>query len=76
MSHVVKISGNDWEIQKMCKDVNDYELVIERQKTDWQCEQNHECWKWLVSYHGSIVASGASNSQDEASEKAVSNVPE
>lgn len=76
MSHTVEIAGDDWEIQKMCKDVQDYELVLEKQKNDWECEQKRTSWKWIVSYHGTIVASGSSNTQEEAGQKAVANVPE
>jgi hypothetical protein len=68
-------TNQTWEVQKMCSDVKDYELTIEKQKTDWECEQKRESWKWAVSYHGSIVASGSVNSSEEAMEKAVANVP-
>ncbi len=75
MTNAIEISGEEWEIQKICKDIKDYELVIEKQKTDWQCQQKRQSWKWLVSYHGSIVASGSCNSPAEACQRAVSNVP-
>ena len=80
MSSEKKSSSKDmtaieWQVEKMCTDMDDYELVIEKQKTDWQCEQNRESWKWLVSYHGSIVASGAGHSTEEAQKMALSNVP-
>lgn len=70
-----KNSDLTWVVQKMCSDVEDYELVIEKQKTDWTCEQKHESWKWSVAYHGSIVASGAVNSPDEAMKTAAANIP-
>lgn len=66
----------DWTIQKMCVDVEDYELIVEKEKSHWNCEQKRESWKWLVSYHGSIVASGSQNSIEAAQELAVSNLPE
>jgi hypothetical protein len=69
------LSGQEWQVQKMCTDIQDYELTIEKQKTDWECDQKRESWKWIVSYHGSVVASGSVNNPKEAQEKAVANVP-
>lgn len=65
-----------WTIQKMCVDVDEYELIIEKEKSHWHCEQKIESWKWLISYHGSIVASGSQNSVEAAQEFALSNLPE
>ncbi len=67
--------NNEWIIQKSCKDVGDYELVVERQKTNWNCEQKNESWKWSISYHGSIVSSGAVQSVEQAKKTAEANVP-
>ena len=64
-----------WQVEKMCSDMDEYELVIEKQKTEWHCEQKRESWKWLVSYHGSIVASGSVHSTEEAQRMALSSVP-
>ena len=66
----------DWQIEKACTDIGDYELSIEKQKTDWQCEQNHNSWKWVVSYHGSIVASGSVAEPEEAKILAIKNCPQ
>jgi len=65
-----------WTVQKMCTDVRDYELTIEKQKTQWQCEHKNSSWKWSVAYHGSILASGSVNSPTEAQIRAKANVPE
>ncbi|HPF46999.1 MAG TPA: hypothetical protein PK690_09040 [Emcibacteraceae bacterium] len=65
----------EWEVQKVCTDIGDYELTIEKQKTEWACEQNFESWRWAASYHGSIVSSGSENSLEEAKHKAVMNTP-
>jgi len=70
-----ELRDDKWQVQKMCLDVKDYELSIEKQKRDWECEQKSESWKWSISYHGSIVASGSVNSVEEAQEKAIANVP-
>jgi hypothetical protein len=69
------IKDSNWATQKMCVDVGEYELSVELQKTHWNCEQKKESWKWTVSYHGSIVASGSVNSMDDARQKALSNMP-
>lgn len=65
----------EWQIQKMCADIDDYELIIEKQKTSWECDQKRESWKWTVSYHGSIVATGSVNDPDLAKDMALQNVP-
>ena len=65
----------DWQIQKQCVDVGEYELTIERQKTEWECEQKSKTWKWSVDYHGSITASGVSHSEEDAKKAAVHSVP-
>lgn len=68
-------SDQDWQIQKLCSDVQDYELTVEKQKQNWECEQKRESWKWSVAYHGSVVASGSVNSSNDAMAQAKANVP-
>lgn len=65
----------NWMIQKLCTDVQDYELTIEHEKNQWHCEQKRESWKWRIAYHGSIVASGSVNSLEEAKIQATAAVP-
>tara|TARA_R100001143_G_C3291379_1_gene101399 strand:- start:266 stop:505 length:240 start_codon:yes stop_codon:yes gene_type:complete len=65
----------EWTIQKMCVDIDEYELIVEKEKSHWNCQQKRESWKWLVSYHGSIVASGSQNSVETAKEFALANMP-
>ena len=72
----MSITDTKWVTQKMCTDVGDYELVVELQKKHWHCEQPRESWKWMISYHGSVVASGSVNSSDEAKILALANLPE
>ncbi|MGQ0528080.1 MAG: hypothetical protein ACT4OY_08665, partial [Alphaproteobacteria bacterium] len=69
------LENRDWQVQKMCADINEYELMVEKQKTSWHCSQKKESWKWIVSFHGSVVASGSVNSPEEAQSQAISNVP-
>ncbi|MAS88108.1 MAG: hypothetical protein CMH30_09070 [Micavibrio sp.] len=46
VTHITdKNNKGEWQVQKLCTDVKDYELSIEKQKTDWQCEQRRESWK-------------------------------
>ena len=71
-----KTDDVEWTVQKMCVDIGEYELIVEKEKSHWNCEQKRESWKWLISYHGSIVASGSQNSPDTAKEFALANMPE
>tara|TARA_B100001093_G_scaffold468722_1_gene488915 strand:- start:607 stop:867 length:261 start_codon:yes stop_codon:yes gene_type:complete len=72
---ITDVSKDEWQVQKMCIDVDDYELSVEKQKDRWECNQKRESWKWIVSYHGSVVASGSVNSAAEARQHAIGNVP-
>lgn len=65
----------DWEGQKYCLDIDDYELVVEKQKTTWNCEQRRDDWKWRVNFHGAVVASGISADLVAAQKMAQANVP-
>lgn len=65
----------NWQTQRLCTDIGGYELVVEKQKQSWECSQKRESWKWLVNYHGAVVANGSVNSLEEAQQLAVSNVP-
>jgi len=70
------MSQLDWQEQKLCSDIGDYELIVEKQKRDWECEQTSESWKWTVVYHGSVISSGSVNDVEEAKQKAEANVPD
>jgi hypothetical protein len=71
----IQAADHEWQVQKICTDIEEYELSVEKQKRDWECDQKRESWKWMVSYHGSVVSSGSVNSSDEAMALAVANVP-
>lgn len=64
-----------WVVQKECTDIGEYELTVEKQKTDWECEQKRQSWKWTVDYHGSITASGTSHNKEDAQKAAIHSVP-
>ncbi len=66
----------NWHTQKMCTDIGEYELAVERQKSNQHCEQNRESWKWSVNYHGAVIASGTANDDKTAQELAVANTPQ
>ncbi len=65
----------NWQVQKICTDINNYELTVERQKASWTCEQKIESWKWAVAYRGAIVAQGTSQDEAQARALAEKNVP-
>jgi len=64
-----------WQVQKVCTDINSYEITVEKQKNHWKCEQARESWKWSIAYHGSIVATGVHNDLEAAKEIALQSVP-
>lgn len=64
-----------WQTQRMCRDQGEYELIVEKEKNHWECEQKRESWKWSVVYHGTIVSSGSVNKMEEAQAKAMASVP-
>lgn len=64
-----------WQIQKMCADNGNYELVIERMKNSWHCEQSVEGWRWTVAYHGAVVSQGSALDEEQARILAEKNVP-
>ncbi|MDF2368229.1 hypothetical protein [Sneathiella sp.] len=64
-----------WEAQRLCTDAGDYELVVEKQKLDWDCDQPIDSWKWAVVFHGTIVASGTTNDMESAKRIAEASVP-
>ena len=72
---MTKDTDIDWQTQKICTDISDYELIIEKQKTEWECKQTRESWKWVISYHGSVVSSGSVPSLEDAKILAIKNCP-
>jgi hypothetical protein len=65
-----------WVPVRYCTDIGSYELVVEQQKTSWNCDQKVESWKWRVDYHGAVVAQGMNDSCEKAQVMAVENVPQ
>lgn len=66
----------EWHAQRYCTDIGEYELIVELQKRDWQCEQKSESWKWTVIYNGTVMSSGSVNDVEQAKKLAEENLPE
>lgn len=65
----------NWQPQKLCTDINDYELIVEKQKASWHCAQTVESWRWSVAYHGAVVAQGTAKDEVQARLLAEKSVP-
>ena len=65
----------NWMPQRLCTDIHDYELIVEKQKSSWNCEQKVESWRWNVAYRGAVVAQGQAKSMEDAQILAEKNVP-
>jgi hypothetical protein len=65
----------DWQPEKLCSAVGEYDLLIERFKHGYQCEQSNDTWKWRVIHSGVILSQGTSADIATAQKMAESNVP-
>lgn len=65
----------DWQPEKLCSTVGDYDLLIERLKHGYQCQQTNDTWKWRVIHSGVILSQGTSADIETAQKMAESNVP-
>lgn len=65
-----------WEAQRLCIDEGDYELVVEKQKQDWACDQKMDMWKWSVVFHGTVIDRGMENDIEKAKQAALEHVPQ
>ncbi|MBO0335342.1 hypothetical protein J0X12_17100 [Sneathiella sp. CAU 1612] len=66
----------EWEAQRLCTEAGDYELFVEKQKLDWECDQPIDQWKWAVVIHGTIVASGTAKDLEGAQRIAEASIPQ
>ena len=64
-----------WKAEKMCSLIGDYDLLIERFKHGYHCEQRSGTWKWRVIHSGIILSQGTSDNIESAQKMAESNVP-
>ena len=65
----------EWQPEKMCSTVGNYDLLIEKYKHGYKCEQLNSHWKWRVIYSGIVVAQGMAADLDTAQTSAELNVP-
>ena len=65
----------DWQAEKLCSTVGNYDLLIERFKHGYQCEQAKDTWKWRVIHSGVVLSQGISPDVETAQKMAESNVP-
>lgn len=65
----------EWQPEKLCSTSGDYDLLVERFKNGYQCEQATDTWKWRVIHSGVVLAQGVSADADAARKMAESNVP-
>lgn len=65
----------EWTPEKMCSTHGDYDLLVERFKNGYECEQSHDTWKWRVIHSGVIISQGTSIDLESARKMAESNLP-
>lgn len=65
----------EWQPEKMCSTAGHYDLLIERYKHGYECEQINSNWKWRVIHSGVVVAQGMSEDMGTAQKMAELNVP-
>lgn len=65
----------DWQPEKLCSTVGDYDLLIERFKNGYHCEQASDSWKWRIIRSGIVISQGTAADIDAAQKLAESNIP-
>lgn len=65
----------EWKAEKLCSSSGDYDLLVERFKHGYHCEDQSESWKWRVVHSGVVLAQGTSGNMDAAQKMAESNLP-
>lgn len=65
----------EWKPEKLCSSKDNYELLVERFKNGYECEQNSESWKWRVIHSGVVMSQGVSKDMDAAQKMAEANIP-
>ena len=64
-----------WQPEKMCSTRGEYDLLVERFKNDYHCEQNTDSWKWRVIHSGIVLSQGMTEDLEAAQKMAESNIP-
>jgi hypothetical protein len=65
----------EWQPEKMCSTAGDYNLLVERFKNGYECEQTNDTWRWRVIHSGVVMAQGTTIDVESAQKLAESNVP-
>jgi hypothetical protein len=65
----------EWQAEKMCAAAGDYDLLVERFKNGYECEQSTHSWKWRVIRSGVVIAQGTGPDLEAAQKLAEANVP-
>lgn len=65
----------NWNPEKLCSSKDDYELLVERFKNGYECEQSSESWKWRVIHSGIVMSQGIAQNMEAAQKMAEANIP-
>lgn len=65
----------EWKPEKLCSSKNNYELLVERFKNGYECQQSSESWKWRVIHSGIVMSQGVARDMDAAQKMAEANIP-
>lgn len=65
----------EWQPEKMCSSKGEYDLLVERFKNGYHCEQTNQSWKWRIIRSGVVISQGVSDNLDTARKMAESNLP-
>jgi len=65
----------EWKAEKLCSSDNGYELLVERYKNGYKCEQSTDVWKWRVIHSGVILSQGSADNLEGAQKLAEANIP-
>ncbi len=65
----------EWQPEKMCSSKGEYDLWVERLKTDYRCDHKNDSWKWRIIHSGVILSQGLAHNIESAQKMAESNLP-
>lgn len=65
----------EWKSEKLCSFAGDYDLLVERYKHGYHCNQQSESWKWRVIRSGVVISQGSAEDEIAAQKLAESNIP-
>lgn len=65
----------EWQPEKLCSIRGEYDLLVERYKHGYHCNQSSDSWKWRVIHSGVVLSQGSAQNLEAAQKLAESNVP-